>query len=136
MLRAIGSSWFPLQRVCAGFTGANAHDLFKVEDENLSVADLPGVGGLFDRLDHALDELGLDGSLDLHLRQEVDDVFGAAVELGVTLLPAESLDLGDGDSLHADCRKGLADLVELERLDDGGDELHGFLVVSVTMRWI
>jgi hypothetical protein len=27
--------------------------------------------------------------------------------------------------LNADRREGLADLVELERLDDGGDELHG-----------
>jgi hypothetical protein len=40
-------------------------------------------------------------------------------------LPAEALDFGDGDSLHADRRKGLADLVELERLDDGGYEFHG-----------
>jgi hypothetical protein len=27
--------------------------------------------------------------------------------------------------LHANLREGLADLIQLERLDDGGDEFHG-----------
>jgi hypothetical protein len=43
----------------------------------------------------------------------------------MTFLAAESLDLGDGDPLHADGGKSLAYLVKLERLDDGGDEFHG-----------
>ncbi len=40
--------------------------------------------------------------LDLDLRQEVDDVLGAPVELGMTLLPAEALHLGDGEPGYAD----------------------------------
>ena len=40
----------------------------------------------------------LDHHLDLHLGQEVDHVFGAAVELGVALLAAEALDLGHGQA--------------------------------------
>ena len=72
-------------------------------------------------------KIALDRGFDLHFRQEVDDVFRAAIELRVALLAAETLDLGDGDALHADPRQGLADLVELERLDDGGDKLHGDL---------
>ena len=39
--------------------------------------------------------------LDLHLGQEVDDVFRAAVQFGVPLLAAEALDLADGQALHA-----------------------------------
>ena len=46
-----------------------------------------------------------DRRLDLDLGQEVDDVLGAAVQLGVALLAAEALDLGDGDALHADRRR-------------------------------
>ena len=87
---------------------------------------LPVLAALLDRLDDAVEHVVLDRGLDLHLRQEVDDVLGAAIELGVALLPAEALDLGDGDALHADRREGLAHLVELERLDDGGNEFHGF----------
>ena len=40
--------------------------------------------------------------LDFHLGQEVDDVFGAAVELGVALLAAEALHLGHGQAGDAD----------------------------------
>ena len=38
-----------------------------------------------------------DDDLDLDLRQEIDDVLGAAIELGVTLLAAEALDLRHGE---------------------------------------
>ena len=62
--------------------------------------------------------------LDLHLGQEVDDVFGAAIELGVALLAAEALGLGDGDALQPDFLQRLLHLVELERLDDGFDLFH------------
>ena len=79
-------------------------------------------------------EVVRDRGLDLDLGQEVDDVLGAAIELGVALLPAEALDLGDGDALHADRRQGLADLVELERLDDGGNQFHDVLVFRVVAR--
>src|SRR4051794_41063642 len=40
---------FPLERVCAGFAGAYAHDLFETRYEDLPVADLARVGRLFDR---------------------------------------------------------------------------------------
>ena len=66
----------------------------------------------------------LDGGFDLDLGQKIDDVFGAAVQLGVAFLPAEALDLGDGDALHADGGEGFTHFVKLERLDDGGNEFH------------
>src|SRR5690606_25826485 len=116
-----------LQRLVAGFAGADAHALFEVVDEDLAVADLAGARRGFERLDRALDQIVGDGHLDLHLRQEVDHVLGAAVQLGVALLAAEALDLGDRDALHADRRQALADLVELERLDDCGDQFHAGL---------
>ena len=51
-------------------------------------------------------------------------VFRAAVDLGLALLPAEALHLGDGEALHAERRQRLAHVVELEGLDDGHDQLH------------
>ena len=77
-----------------------------------------------DRLDRLLDHLVLDDHLDLDLGQEVDDVLGAAIELGVPLLPAEALDLDDGDALDADLVQRVLHLVELEGLDDRFDLLH------------
>src|SRR3954463_282439 len=112
---------FSSERSRIGLAGADANDLLKIEHEDLAVADLAGVRGFLDRVDRLLEQLGLDRRLHLHLREEVDHVFGAAVELGVALLPAEAFDLGDGDALHPDRRQRFADLVELEGLDDCRD---------------
>ncbi len=46
----------------------------------------------------------------------------------MALLPTETLDFGDGDARHPDARQGLAHLVELERLDDGRDHFHVWLL--------
>src|SRR6478735_8800996 len=88
----------------AGLPRANANDLLDRGHENLAVADLAGARGLDDRLDRALDHRIAQDHLDLDLRQEIDDVFGAPVELGVTLLAPEALDLGNGEAGHADFR--------------------------------
>src|SRR6185312_10931618 len=104
---------------------ADADDLLDRRDEDLAVADLAGARRLDDRLDRALGERVLQDHLDLDLRQEIDDVLGAAVELGVALLAAEALDLGHGEPGDAELRQRLAHLVELERLDDRFDLLHG-----------
>ena len=65
-----------------------------------------------------------DHDFDLDLGQEIDHVFGAAIQLGVALLPAEALDFGHGQAGDADFGQRLAHFVEFERLDDGFDFLH------------
>jgi hypothetical protein len=55
-------------------------------------------------------------------------VLGATVQLGVALLASEALDLGHRDALHPDARQRLAHFVQLERLDDCRDHLHGLLL--------
>jgi hypothetical protein len=57
----------PSERVGAGLAGADADDLLQIEDEDLAVADLAGVGGLLDRLDDLVEKIVLDGRLDLDL---------------------------------------------------------------------
>jgi hypothetical protein len=42
----------------------------------------------------------------------------------VAPLAAEALDLGHGDALDADVGDRLTDVVELEGLDDRGDQFH------------
>ena len=110
--------------VCATIAGADAHRLLDVHDEDLAVADPPGLRRFRDRLDDIVDQAVLDDDLDLHLGQEVDDIFGPAIELRMALLPAEALHLGDGDSGNARIVKGVLHVVELERLDDRFDFFH------------
>src|SRR3546814_9931809 len=108
----------------AALAGADADGLLDRADEDLAVADAPGMGGLLDGLHRALDQVVPQDDLDLHLGQEIDDVLGAAVELGVAFLAAEALGLGHRDALDADLVQGFLHLVQLERLDDRFDLLH------------
>ena len=86
-----------------GFAGADADGLLDRGDEDLAVADLAGARGL----DHGLDGL-LDAVVGSTTRrgswQEIDHVLGAAVKLGMALLAAEALNLGDGQAADADSR--------------------------------
>src|SRR5438477_1553440 len=111
-------------RIGAALSGADADRLIDRRDEDLAVADPASMRGLLDRLDGALDHRFLHDHLDFDLGQEIDDVFGAAIEFGVALLPTKALGLGHGDALDADLVKRLLHLVELERLDDRFDLLH------------
>src|SRR5262249_28580956 len=108
--------------------------LFQVVDEDLAVADLSGTGRVLDGLDGAFDDVVGQGGFDLHFRQKVDHVFGAPIELRVSLLPAEAFDFGDGDALYANAGQSFALLVKLERLDDGCDEFHVLLSLGIATR--
>ena len=77
-----------------------------------------------DGLERAVELVVGDHHLDLDLGQEVHDVLGAAVELGLALLAAVALGLDDGHALDAQLLQGLLHLVQLERLDDGFDLFH------------
>src|SRR6476659_9686536 len=74
--------------------------------------------------------VGVDLYFDAQLGQEVHDIFGAAIDFGVALLAAVTLDLGDGHAVDADGSQGLAHLVKLERFDDRDDEFHGQAFIS------
>src|SRR5712664_1199494 len=113
-----------LERRLASFARADADDLVHGGHEDLAVPDAPGLGRALDRLQGFWHHLVGQHHLDLHFWQEVDDVLGAPVQLGVPFLTPESLHLGDGETQHADVRQRLLHLVELEGLDDGFDLLH------------
>ena len=60
----------------------------------------------------------------LYLGQEIDDLFGAAIKLGMAFLPPEAFGLGNSVPRHADFVQGFLHLVELEWLDDRFDLFH------------
>src|SRR5690606_23336461 len=112
-------------RVRTALAGADANHVLQRVHEDLAVADAAGVGRLDDGLHDLVHEIVAARDLDLDLGQEVDDVLGAAIELGVALLPAEALDLRHGHALDPDGLQRFLDLVELEGLDDRLDLAHG-----------
>ena len=112
------------ERFFVGFAGADADGLLDRGDEDLAVADLAGARGLDHGLDGLLDAVVGQHHLDADLGQEIDHVLGAAVKLGMALLAAEALNLGDGQAADADLGQRFANFVELEGFDDGGDLFH------------
>src|SRR5690606_27327389 len=92
---------------------------------DLAVADLAGARRLGDGVDDAVDLRVVDHHLDAGLGHEVDLVLGAPVDLGVPALTAEAPSLDGGETGDADLAQRLLHVLELERLDDGDDELHG-----------
>src|SRR5207245_6655617 len=92
--------------------------------EHLPVTGRTGLRRTGDAIDYLLHYDCYDDDRDLHLREEVDRVFRAPVELGVPLLAAEAAHLRDRHADHADAGERLLDVVQLERLDDGLDLFH------------
>src|SRR5260221_14686437 len=74
-------------RVGAALAGADADRLVDRADEDLAVADAAGMGCVLDRLVRALNQCALHYDLGLDLGQEIDDVFAAAIQLAMPLLP-------------------------------------------------
>src|SRR6188768_3786718 len=122
-----------LERVVVGLAGADAHGAIEVVDKDFSVADLPSLGRAADRGDDLVGDAVLDADFDFELGQEVHGVFGAAIDFGVTLLPAEALDLGDGHAVDAERGQRVTDFVELEGFNDGDNKLHvGYPLIGIS----
>src|SRR6266481_8056153 len=113
-----------LNSVQPGLAGSDADGFLDVGYEDLAVADAPGLGGAADGVDGSLDQIVADHDLDFDLGKEVNDVFGAAIKLGVTFLAPEAFGLRNGDALQSYFLERLLHFVELERLDDSFDLLH------------
>ena len=92
--------------------------------KNFAVANFSGAGCFDDGVHTAVDVVGLDDHLDLHLGKEVDHVFGASVQLGMALLAPEALDFGDSQPGDAALGQRLSHFFELEWFDDRRDLLH------------
>src|SRR5262249_28488854 len=112
------------ERVDPAFASSDADHLVHWKHEDLAVTDLSRLGGALNGLDHARRLVVVDDDLNLHLRQEVNNVFGALVELCVATLAAKPLDLHRGQPVDPHLGKSVLHLVQLERLDDGLNLLH------------
>src|SRR3954452_4153849 len=119
-----------LQGVGAHFPGSYADHVVDRHHPHLAIPDLVGAGRGHHRFGDAGDILVLGQDLDPHLGHEVDGVLGAPVDLGVAPLAAETLGLRDGHALHTEAAQRFLDVVDLEGLDDGGDELHRILPIE------
>src|SRR5690606_33512099 len=108
----------------AGFTGADAGDSQKVEDEDLAVADAPGLCSVTNGVAHLVGEVRIDGDFELELGQEMNRVFRAAIDFGMALLAPVASDFCDGHAVDIEGIERLSHLFQSRRLDDGNHQLH------------
>src|SRR5205823_4109139 len=83
----------------------DAQAILQRQDEDLAVADAPfrpGAARLHDRVHRRLDEVLVDRDLQLHLVQELHRQLVAAINLRMAHLPAETLDVDDGQAEDLD----------------------------------
>src|SRR5262245_23086572 len=117
-----------LDRLRAAFAGADADAILQRQNENLAVADAslrPGAARFHNRVDGRLDEILVDGALQLHLVQEVHRQFMASVNFRVPLLPPEAAAIDHGEAKDLDLVERFLDGFDLGRLNDGEEEFHG-----------
>src|SRR5208337_3316606 len=89
------------------FASPDPDGFLQWQDEYLSVSDAPGFCGIHDGLDHLRHQIIVDRYLQLDLGDKIDHILGAAVKLGMSFLPAETLDLAYRDTFDADFIKGI-----------------------------
>src|SRR5215475_9702305 len=106
------------------FPGADSDHRLDRDRPDLAVADPVGLRRLDHHADQVVGVLVLAEDLDADLRHQVDLVLGPAVHLRVPALPAVSACFGDRQAVDAERLQRGLDVVQLERLDDSGDELH------------
>src|SRR5215467_1124896 len=113
-----------LNRIQTGFTGSDANGFLYLGDENLSIANAAGLCSAPYGVDRLVDHIVAQHDLDLHLRQKIDHVFRAAIQLRVSLLASEPLRLRDRNALKSNFLQSLLYFIELKRLDDRLDLFH------------
>src|ERR1700730_7043973 len=117
----------PSQCALVALAGTNPNRSVHGVNEDLAVADIAGLRRARENGSDFIHETVRHHDLDLDLGEKVHRVLTATVELRMPLLPAEAADLRNRHADNAYPGQRLLDVIELERLDDGLDLLHGFL---------
>ncbi len=112
----------------SAFAGAYADAIVHGEHEDFSVADLPVFSAAPSRnncVDGGFDEVLVHGDLQLHFAEQVDCDLPTAVDLGLSLLAAEPLDVHNRQTHDLDFGKRRLHVFQFARLNNGEDEFHG-----------
>src|SRR5262249_52845603 len=125
-----------LDRLLASFARTDPDHVLYGAHEDLAVSDSAGARRRLDQAGGLSRRYVIEQQLDLDLRQEVDDVLGAPIELGVAFLAAESLHFRDRHALDPFLGQGFLHFVELEWLDDCFDLFHRRYSSPETLRTV
>lgn len=118
------------KRTVTGFAGTDSQHLFEGRHEYFAIANFAGLGAVDYSLDDFVHSIIGNGHLYFRFRQEIDDVLGAAIELGVAALTAKAFYLAHRHALNSNLTQGIPDVVESEGFYDSRDKLHTEVSIS------
>src|SRR5215468_5807580 len=113
-----------LQRSLPAFVIADTDCFIDTGPEDFPVTDLSGTSGIQNRLFRLFDERIRQYHLDLCLRNQIDAVLAAAIDLGVSFLPSVPAHLDYCHALDADFLQCSLHCVQLGILNDCFDLRH------------
>ncbi len=113
-----------LQRILARFAGSNTNGIVEGVDEDFSVTDLTGLGGLDDRIEDHSQVIVRANDFDLYFGNEIDGIFGAAIDFSMSFLATVALDLADRHSVNPSFREGIFDVIQFEMTHDSFNFFH------------
>ncbi len=73
-----------LQRIGPGFACSNANSLSQIRNEYLSITYVARFGSVLYRINGAVNDVFIDGDLQLDFGQKIDDIFGTAIDFSVS----------------------------------------------------
>ena len=117
---------FRLQCRYVCFASSDTNGRGDIGDENLTVADLPRLGGSHDGTDDQVEFLGFADHFEFHFRNEVDRILGTTVYFRVTFLATESAHFANRhpqDALFGQC---VFNIFQLESSDYCFNFFHVF----------
>ena len=113
-----------LKRFFASFTSSNPNGVFKIGNENLSIADLTGLSRLKNRINDGAKILIGAHDFDFHFWNKVDRVFRTTVDFRVTFLTPKSSNLCHGHAMNSMIRESIFYVLELKVTYDSFYFLH------------
>ena len=116
-----------LYGIGTALSGADAHHIFKRQNEDLSIPDL-AIGSCLpapdDCLHGRLNELVIDGDFELHLANQIHLVLVAAVHFGVSLLATQALNITDREAEDLHLAQRFLDSLQPRWLDNRNNVPH------------
>src|SRR5438445_605497 len=116
LVRAFSVIGYALNSSFAFFLGPNADGIFNGGNEDLAIADLPGLGRLDDCRNRVVQALVIEHDLQFYFRQEIHRVLASAIDFGVAFLTAEPFDFRHCHALDADASERVFDFFQFEWL--------------------
>ena len=90
-----------LNSILTPLTRTNTDSLFNISDKDFSITDSSRLRSFYYAINDIFYLSVGDNNFHFNFREEINDIFGTAVELGVALLTTKSFDFGNRDSLYS-----------------------------------